>query len=298
MKQVVISGGTGLLGKHVCQLLLKHKYEPLLLTRNINTALPYKQFLWNPKLQRIDEQVFENVYAIIHLAGTGVADQRWTKAYKNEIVNSRVQSARLIIQTLQEKKINIHAFISASAVGYYGSHPNKTFTETDAPARDFLGQTCVQWEATADEAASVAQHVAKLRIGIVLAKEGGAFKKIYQPMRYGIAGIFGSGHQFYPWIHIDDVANMFVYTLEQNLQGVYNAVAPQHNTFHDIIRAIELSAKRKTLHLPAPKFMLKLALGEFAETLYASQKVSSQKITDAGFRFTNPQLNEAVASLI
>ncbi len=297
MKQVVVTGGTGLLGKRICKLLVEQDYEPLLLTRKINPALPYKQFLWNPILQNIDERVFEDCYAIIHLAGAGVANQRWTNKYKQEIISSRVLSAKLLYNTLQKLGRKVQAFISSSAVGIYPANTHTLLTESSSPSNSFLGQTCLQWEQSADQFSTHAERIVKLRIGIVLSREGGALKEIYRTMPFGISGIFGNGKQIYPWIHIEDVARMFLFALQQSLHGTYNAAAPEKAAYLDIIAAIEKSTHHKTLHLPAPQFALNLALGEFANTLYASQHVSAQKIMDKGFEFQYPTLQKAINSL-
>ena len=297
MKKIIITGGSGLLGSHIAKTLQQHNYEPALLTRRQNSKIPYRQFLWDPKAGTIDENVFKECDAIMHLAGANVAGNRWTKAYKEEIISSRVESARLLHNTMDRIQKKIKAFISASASGYYPANATILLEEHMPPADSFLGATCRQWEAAADTFQSNADRVVKFRIGIVLSAQGGALQVMHRSMPFRVSGIFGNGRQIYPWIHIADAAHMFMYALQQPLQGAYNAVAPETSSLLDIISNLEQAIGHKTLHLPAPQFVLRTLLGEFADSLYASQHISSKKITDAGYRFQYPTLQQAIRSL-
>jgi len=292
MTKVIITGGTGLVGKRLTQLLLNNGYEVNILCRNPKNP---NEFKWDISKNYIDQKVFEQAEAIIHLAGAGVADQRWTAARKNEIINSRVLSTRLLHDYLANKNHNISSFLTASAVGYYGDRGNELLTETSQAGTGFLADVCRQWEQETDTIAALHIPVSKIRIGIVLSKDGGALPKLDLPIKFGIGAYIGNGKQYVPWIHIDDLCGIFLHLLEnKGIEGVYNACAPDIKTNREMSETISKVLHRPFIPAPAPAFLLRTTMGEMAEMLLMSNNCSSEKITETGFRFQFPMLSDAL----
>lgn len=307
MATVMITGGTGLIGKRLTQLLLERQYQVILVSRQPHTpaqAAGIRYAQWNIDAQTIDAAAIQEADYIIHLAGAGVADKRWTAARKKEIAGSRVQSCTLLAKALQQYPHKIKAVVAASAIGWYGPDTmhslQQGFDENDAPASDFLGETCRQWEAAADLIAAQGTRLVKLRTGIVLSNEGGAFPRFRQPVNLGVAAVLGSGEQVISWIHIDDLCRMYMQCLEQEqMQGVYNAVAPAPVTNKQLMLALAKQQRGKNyipVHVPA--FLLKIALGEMSIEVLKSTTVSAAKIRNAGFHFTYPSVEAALAQLL
>lgn len=300
--KVLISGGTGLLGTTLTQQLTARGHSVHVLTRspkkqNSSTVI---EFGWNPTKQQIDERCFEGVDAIIHLAGAGIADKAWTKARKTEIINSRVNTAKLLFEGMQKSGNSIPTFISASGVGYYGAvTTNQTYTEESAPYTDFLAECCIVWEKAADLFANENSRVVKLRISAVLAKDAGALPKMAAPINYFVGAPLGSGKQIMPWVHIYDVCNAFVWALEnQQIEGVYNVCADEQPTNAAFTKELA-QAMHKPLFLPnVPAFALKLALGELATMVLEGSAVSNKKIKNAGFHFEFNSLKKALLDLV
>lgn len=294
MKKVIITGGTGLVGQRLTTLL-KHKgFEVNILCRNPKKS---NEFKWNIEEGYMDERVLEGAGFIVHLAGAGVADQRWTDARKKEIIDSRIESSRLLFKYLSEKKHTIQSFISASAVGYYGDRKNDLLTEDDSPGTGFLAEVCRLWEQEADTIRTLHIPVSKIRIGIVLSKDGGALPKLDFPIKFGIGAYIGNGKQFVPWIHIDDLCNIFIHLLNKNLHDTYNGCAPDIKTNREMSETIAQALHRPFIPFPAPEFILKTVMGEMATMLLMSNNCSSKKITDAGFTFQYPALKEALQNI-
>jgi uncharacterized protein (TIGR01777 family) len=294
MKKVIITGGTGLVGQRLTTLL-KHKgFEVNILCRNPKKA---DEFKWNIDENYIDVQVFKDAGAIIHLAGAGVADKRWTEARKHEIIESRTKSAQLLFQYLSKEKHSITSFISASAVGFYGDRGNEVLTETSANGTGFLAEVCQVWEKEAEKFSLLNIAVCKIRIGIVLSKEGGALPKLDFPIKFGIGAYIGDGKQFVPWVHIDDLCNMFIHLLNNNLHDTYNGCAPDIKTNKQMSETIASVLHRPFIPFPAPGFILKTVMGEMASMLLMSTNCSSQKIISTGFVFQFPTLKEALENI-
>mgnify|MGYP000252058734 CR=1 FL=1 len=296
MAKVLISGGSGLVGSRLREKLITKGYSVALLSRTKGE----NQFAWDLEQMTIEDSAFENVDFIIHLAGENVAGKRWSKKQKSKILNSRVKSGQLIVETLKQLECKPKAIISASGVGYYGfAAPSKIFSESDEPANDFLGDVCKQWEKEINKAKEQNIRTVNLRTGIVLSSKGGAFTKLNKFIKMGLGSGFGSGKQFMPWIHIDDLCDMYIKAIENSsMSGAYNAVAPEHINNIEFTTLVAKVQGKRILLPNVPGFMLKLGLGEMSEILLKGNKVSCKRIQNEGFEFTYAQLNDAIRSLI
>lgn len=303
MKTILITGGTGMVGRALTKALLAQGHHVIIMSRKKQeTNNPQLTMAaWNVEQQTIDADAISRADYIIHLAGAGVADKRWTAARKKEIADSRVRSGELLVKALGEIPNKVKAVVSASAIGWYGPDPSvpnpHPFTEEAPPHTDFLGQTCLQWEQSTEPIAAMGIRLAKLRIGIVLSSDGGALKEFVKPLKFGVASVLGSGRQVVSWIHIDDLVQLFIYALENDhINGVYNAVAPQPVTNRQLIQAIAKSRNRFYITLPVPAFVLKVMLGEMSIEVLKSATVSAGKIQQAGFVFRYAEAGEAMKS--
>jgi len=299
MKEIVlITGANGLIAKELSKRLEK-EYTVRFLTRKKQHA---NEFEWNVNAGTIDGTALENVSHIIHLAGAGVAEKRWTEDRKKEIISSRVGSAGLLLKTLQKKNQKLKSFVSASGINYYGTETTqKIFTEKDGPGHDFLSKVTIVWEQSADEFKNqrVAERVVKLRTGVVLSEKEGALKKMLPTIKAGIGSPLGTGKQYMPWIHIQDICSMYEFALKNSeLDGAFNAVAPEHATNKDLtVQAAEVL--KKPLFMPnVPAFVLKLLFGELSVAVLEGSRASSRKIQHAGFQFKFPDLKEALKDLL
>lgn len=295
MQKVIITGGTGLVGKRLSALLANKGYTVNILCRNPKNANEYK---WNIEERYLDNKVFKDAIAVIHLAGAGVADKRWSEDRKKEIVNSRVETAQLIHQYLANEPHNIQHFISASAVGFYGDRGNEILTETSSNGTGFLAEVCQLWENEADTFADLNMAVSKIRIGIVLSKDGGALPKLDFPIKFGIGAYIGNGKQYVPWIHIDDLCQIFISILENKIKpGIYNACSPDIKTNKQMSETIAQVLHKPFIPAPAPTFIIKTVLGEMSAILLMSNNCSSKKIQEAGLQFQFPTLVEALKDI-
>jgi len=298
MSTILITGGTGLVGKALGQALLAKGYKVIILTREKGklSSTPNLSYAnWNVGQQTIDKASISTADHIIHLAGAGVVEKRWTKKRRQEIINSRVDSAKLIVDSLKNISNNVKTIVSASAIGWYGMDPvipNPTpFKESDPPGNDFLGDVCRQWEASTDPVAQLGKRLVKLRIGIVVSKDGGAVKEFILPLRFGIAAILGNGKQIMSWIHIDDLVKLFITAIEnENIHGVYNAVAPYPVSNKELV--LQLAKSRQRFYIPfrVPSFVLKLMLGEMSIEVLKSATIGADKILNTGFIFDAPDI--------
>lgn len=299
-KNILITGGTGLVGKRLQELLKLKGYSIKLLSSQKPLCNGTDIFHWDYATQYIDEKALENVDYIIHLAGANIAEKKWTSERMRLIIDSRSKTAELLFNALKNNTHSVKAFISSSATGYYGAVTSQTiFRETDAAATDFLGMTCQQWENSVQPINALGIRTVLLRTGVVLANHGGAIAKLKTPAKFGLSAALGSGKQYFPWIHIDDLCNMYLKAIEdENLYGPYNAVSPQHVTNKEFTQALAT-----TLHKPyflpnVPAFILKLALGEMALILLEGSRVSSDNIQRAGFEFQYRTINEALQNIL
>jgi len=296
MDTILISGGTGLIGRRLSYLLKSKGYKVHLLSRKSNPKNSLPTFLWNIDQYSIDDSAFNGVNHIIHLTGAGVANKRWTRKRKNEILTSRVDSTNLLYDTIKRLKVPLKSFVAASATGYYGSTTrDKIFKEINEPGSDFLSNVCELWEKAINQFEQLKIRTAILRTGIVLSKEGGALEKMTTPIITSI----GNGKQFMPWIHIDDLCELYIKGIEDHkFQGVYNAVSSEHITNFSFSKVLSKIVKRPFIPFLAPKILLKLALGEMSSIILNGNRVSAEKIKQTGFKFKFENLNNALKDLL
>ena len=300
MDTVLITGGTGLIGRNLSEKLKTRGYPVIVLSRNTKHNTEVNQYYWDPDNQEIDNASVEKASYIVHLAGAGVGDKRWTERRKKEIIDSRVKTAELIHKAVMESGTKLKAFISISGIGYYGTITSeKIFAEGDPPADDFLGETCRLWEEAADRFSGSGTRVVKIRTGIVLSGEGGVITRLITPVRFGIGSPVGNGKQYVPWIHISDLCEIFIKAIEDsNITGAFNAAAPEHITNRDLMRSLA-GVCRKPFWLPSvPSILMKIIFGEMSGILLEGSRVSCNKITSSGFNFRFPDLQNALADLL
>jgi len=297
-KSILLTGGTGSLGSALTQALLEKRYSVNHLSRGSGNNPRVKTFLWDVNKKQIEPQCVDGVDTIVHLAGAGIAEKRWTEERKREIISSRTESIRLIYQLLKNRKHQIKSVISASATGYYSDRGDNLMTEESVPSDDFLGECCIQWENAVDEGRELGLRILKYRTGVVLSEKGGALPQLAAPIKFGFGAPLGSGNQWIPWIHLDDVVNLYVHAIEhEDLAGVFNMVAPNPVTNKQLTKAVAKQLHRP-LWLPnVPAFALKLALGEMSTVVLGSTKVSAQKIEEAGFQFKFNNIEEALKDI-
>ncbi|CEJ69102.1 Epimerase family protein [Chryseobacterium oranimense G311] len=299
MKEIVlITGAGGMIAKKLSKKLEK-EYTVRFLTRKKKHD---NDFEWDIKNGIIDESALDNISHIIHLAGADISEKRWTKERKRELISSRVDSAGLLLKTVKKKKIKLKSFISASGINYYGTvTTEKIYSENDPPGNDFLSEVVVLWERAADDfkEQNLAERVVKIRTAVVLSREDGALKKMVPTIQYGIGSPLGSGKQYMPWIHIEDICSIYEASLKDPaIDGAYNAVSPQHTTNENLTRKIA-EVLHKPLFMPhVPAFVLKLIFGELADALLEGSRASSQKIQETGFKFKFPDLKMALEDLL
>jgi uncharacterized protein (TIGR01777 family) len=297
-KHVLLTGGTGLIGKHLTEQLLRNGYKVSHLSRSPGKDAGVTTFLWNVNKGEIDEHCINGVDIVLHLAGAGIAEKRWTDERKKELIDSRIKSIGLIYQLIKNKTNQVKLIISASATGYYSDRGNELMTEDSPPANDFLGTCCIKWEKAVNEGTALGLRVLKFRTGVVLNKNGGALAKMETPVKLYVGSPLSNGKQWIPWIHWQDVIDLYLYGIEnESLTGVYNMVAPLPVTNKQLTQAIA-----KQLHKPlwapnVPAFVLKLMLGEMSTIVLGSTRVSAQKVEDAGFKFKYPDITSALKEI-
>ena len=305
MATILITGGTGNIGTALTEALLGLGHHVIILTRTKRNStdknISFSQ--WDLEKQTIDQDVITKCDHIIHLAGANVGEKRWTKKRKEEIVNSRVQSGDLLVKAIRSVPNKILSVISASGISFYGDDKRYTdgepFDETDEGENDFLGETVVKWEKSIAPVASMGKRLVTFRIGIVLSKDAGALKEFKKYLKFGIAPILGNGKQVMSWIHIEDLVRMMIFALEnENIRGIYNAVAPKPTTNKEFMLALARSVKGKFfVPMHAPSFAVRMVAGEVATEVLKSTTVSSKKIEKEGFQFKYPVVKVALRNL-
>lgn len=299
-KSVLITGGNGMIGRHLTKALISRGYKVTHLSRNPGQSGNENVFTWDPENYLIDPAAFEGIDHIVHLAGTNIGEKRWSKKRKEAIVESRVGSARLLYRMVADNKIPLKSFISASATGYYGTMTSeKIYKEDDPPADDFLGSTCRLWEEAADLFANAGIRTVKIRTSVVLEKSDSALTKLMKPARFGFLVQTGNGRQYMPWIHINDLCNIYIKAIEDSsISGAYNALSPHHVTHRIFIENLSAVLKRPVFPVPVPAFMLKGILGEMSVVILQGSRISSEKIVSAGYNFIFKNLKEALEDVI
>lgn len=300
MSKILITGGTGLLGKTISEILLKNGHTIVWLSREAGNYKGITKFKWDLSKNYIDEKAFEGVESIIHLAGAPIADKRWTDSYKKEIIDSRVKSSELLFNYISKNDYPVKTFIGGSAMGFYGSGiSEKIFTEEDPAGFDFLAETCVLWEKSYEPFIEKGLRTVIIRTGVVLSKHEGAYAKMAPAFKFGLGAAVASGKQYFPWIHINDIANMFVYALQnQKIQGIYNGVSSEFINNKDFSRQLAVSFNRPFFMPNIPGLLLKTAMGEGAIMLTGGVKISNKKIKETGFKFEFETAKEALQSLV
>ena len=298
---VLITGATGLIGQEIVKQCHTKGINVHYLTTSkskLSTEPNYKGFYWNPKNNDIDHQCFKGVTAIINMVGASIS-KRWTDSYKKEILESRTQTAQLLQNTIKVHNYKIEQVVSASAIGIYPTSLINYYEETNTEiSESFLGKVVVAWENAIDGFKALGCKVAKIRIGLVLAKDGGALPEIIKPIKFGAGAAFGSGKQWQSWIHVEDLATLFVFAVQNNFEGIYNGVAPNPVSNKELTKA-SASVLSRPLFLPnIPKLAMKLVLGEMHILLFESQRVSSQKTEAEGFNFEYANLRPALENLL
>ncbi len=304
-KTILITGGTGLVGTELCRLLALKGFKIIILSRSKNnlSVTPSISFAhWDINNNFIAPNAISNADYIIHLAGAGVVDKKWTATYKKEIQDSRIKSSELIVEALKNNPNKVKAIVSASAIGWYGPDvkENYQFVETDPADGHFLGETCKLWEESIEPATKLGIRVCKIRTGIVLTTKGGALKEFMNPIKFGLATILGNGKQIVSWIHIEDLCRLFIHAVEnEHMTGSYNAVAP--NPVSNKMLTVTLAKiMRGIFFIPVyvPKFILKIMMGERSIEVLKSADVNCEKIRKSGFVFLFPGIEVALKNLL
>ncbi len=299
-KRVLITGATGMIGSEIVKVCHEKNIDVNYLTTSkdkIENRENYKGFYWDPDNNIIDAKCFENVDAIINMVGATISE-RWTSSYKKEIITSRTETAQLLLETIKTNSYPVKHIVSASAIGVYPdsdtNYYEEDFTEVSS---SFLGKVVEKWEAAVDEFRTAGIAVSKIRIGLVLSDKGGALPEMAKPIKLGAGAPFGSGDQWQSWIHIEDLANLFVFAVENELEGIFNGVAPNPVTNTEVTKTVARVLDKPLILPNIPKFAMKLALGEMHILLFESQRVSSNKIEKAGFNFKFHHLESAIKDL-
>lgn len=296
--KILISGGSGLVGKHLTELLLSKGYKVGILTRRKKGDKKVAEFVWDLGSKTIDPKAIPWADHLVHLAGENVG-QRWTSATKELILNSRVASTELLVNELAATDHKIKSFVSASAIGYYGSDSGNTLVDEQSAKGDgFLADVVESWESVIGKSQTHVNNLVVLRLGVVLASSGGALEKMTNPVRFGIGSPLGSGEQWISWIDINDLCGLIVYTIEQSLSGTYNAVGPKPVTNAEITRSIAKQIKRPVFLPNVPSFVLKLLLGEMSSIVLGGNRVSSAAIQEEGFKFEFGTVEKSLEHLL
>lgn len=300
--RIVLSGGTGFIGRSLASRLIAEKHRVFLLTRNPQAARDMASesleiLQWDGKTLGQWVQLVENADAVINLAGESVGARRWSQKQKARLINSRLDATKAIVAAIAQAKNKPSVLINASGVGYYDHVENGDVEESHPPGKDFLSQLAIGWEREATAAESYGVRVARLRFGVVLAKGGGALKRMMLPFKLFVGGTIGSGRQWLPWVHRHDVLNIVLFVLENaKLSGPVNVVAPEPVTMKEFCKALGKAMHRPSW-VPVPAFALRLLLGEMADMVLTGQRAIPSRLQEAGYKFLYPKLDDALAAI-
>ncbi|MEO8146825.1 MAG: TIGR01777 family oxidoreductase [Bacteroidia bacterium] len=299
MKKILIAGGSGLIGSRLTEMLLQKGYSVSHLSRKAGNKNGVEVFEWNIDSHNVDANAFKGVDTIINLAGAGIADKAWTASRMKEIIDSRKNAAQTIFNFLKNNPNQVTNYIGASAIGYYGNLTKHNLAEEDIyNEKDFMTDCCTQWEDAHHQISTLNIRTTIFRIGIVLSTKGGALKEMMNPFKFFTGAYFGDGNIMTSWIHIDDLCEAIIYTIEnKSIEGVYNAVASNPVTNKELIKAIS-KIKTTLIIMPVPKFVLQIMLGKRHVILFQSLHVSNKKILITSFKFKFEKINEALTDLL
>jgi len=299
METVLITGGTGLIGSHLSKKLEENGFNVAILSRKANSEGPIPVYAWDPDKNIVDPDAISGADYIIHLAGAGIGDKRWTKKRSELILASRIKTGELLLNKILESGKKLKAFISASGIGYYGALTSeRIFNETDPPSNDFPGEVCRKWEEMADRFQDSGIRTVKFRTGVVLADKGGALDRMTTAVKLGIGSPIGSGKQYIPWIHIDDLCNLYLKAVQDySMTGAWNAVAPEHVTNREFMRVLAEVLEKPFFFPAVPSFVLKILFGQMSGIILKGSRVSADKIISSGYNFKFPDLENALKNL-
>lgn len=299
MSTILITGGSGMIGTALTKALQDAGYGVRHMSRTAGTHNGVQAFVWNLGSGTMDTKALDGVDHIVHLAGAGIADKRWTADRVQELIDSRALSALLLLRQAQKIGLAPKSFISAAGINYYGAVTgDHRYTESDTAGADTIGRISLEWEAAVDQWSSVCR-VVKLRTPVVLAAEGGALTKLAAPVKLGLGAALGSGKQWMPWIHLHDLVRAYMHALDrEDMHGAYNVNAPQDATNADVMRTVAHVLKRPFFLPPVPGFLLKLALGDMASILLEGSRASNARLVESGFAFSHPTLEGALRDVL
>lgn len=299
MLKVLITGGSGLIGSSLTNALLAAGHEVRHLSRKAGEHGGVPAFEWSIEKEQVDPAALKGVDHIIHLAGAGIADRRWSSARVQELIDSRAKSALILLRAAQGSGSLPKSFISAAGINYYGALTSKhRFVERDPAGVDTIGSISLEWEAAVDQWSQLCR-VVKLRTPVVLAPNGGAMTKLAAPVRLGLGAPLGSGKQWMPWIHVDDLVAVYLKAMaDDRMQGAYNCCAPQDVTNTEFMKTVARTLGKPYFLPPVPAFMLHLALGELADILLKGSRASNERLLATGFCFEHPTLKGALEDVL
>lgn len=299
MKTIVIAGGTGYIGQALTSLLENRGYQVRILTTKKEKSDGKKYFYWQPKAKAIDENAWIDINALINLAGENIGEKTWTEKRKKEILDSRVISTDFLLQEVKDRHIKLDVYISASATGYYGALTNeKTYTEEDSSFHDFLGETCQIWENAAKSFGRSGIRTVNIRTGVVISRNSTALNKMAFPVKLGLGSALGNGQQFVPWIHLEDLCNIYLKALaDENMHGAYNAVSPEFINNKNFIKELAYALKKPFFMPAVPAPLLRLALGEMADLVLEGSKIQPKRLIELKFKFRYESLKSALKEI-